>query len=71
MSAQNFFPIVSKNIAFSKKLLNDIRDLISYKKVYIHFRRQTPPFLQNRLGPQKRFSGVLSENYTFLEKLCK
>ncbi len=42
---------------------------MSHKKVYIHSRRQTPPFLRKSLGPQKRFL-VFSQKIThFWKKL--
>ncbi len=70
ISYQTFFPVVSKNIAFSKKLLNYKIFETSFpieKFIYILVARRLP--LQKRRGPQKRFSGVFSENYTFLEKI--
>ncbi len=73
MFPQHFFPIFSKNIALFEKIVKwkNIQNLISHEKVYIHFRRQTPPPLQKRLGPQKPFFAVFSENYSFLRKNCQ
>ncbi len=71
MSRQIFFSIFSKNVVFSEKLLNEkiFQTSFPIKKSCIHSRCQTPPFLYKRLGPQKRFSVVFSENYTFWKKL--
>ncbi len=67
-----FFPIFSKNIAFFKKTVRwkNIQNLIFHKKGNIHFRRQTPPSLQKRLGLQKRIFAIFSENTAF-EKAAK
>ncbi len=58
---------------FLKKLLveKNIQTLISHKKDYIHFRRQTYSSLQKRLGPPKRFFAIFSENTAFFEKTAK
>ncbi len=47
------FPIFSKNIAFSRKncKMKKYSKPHSHKKGYIHFRHQTPPSHQKRLGP--------------------
>ncbi len=49
--------------------MKNIQYLISHKKGYVHFCRQTPTSIQKKLGPQKRFSAVFSENTAFLKKL--
>ncbi len=53
MSPQNFFSIFSKNFDFFEKIvtLKNIQNLISLKKVNIHFRRRTPPFQKRRYLP--------------------
>ncbi len=67
-----FFPFSPKILLFSKKLLNEkiFKSSFPIKKGYIHFRHQTPPSLQKRLRPQKRFFAVFSENYNFFWKNC-
>ncbi len=66
-----FFPLFSGRILLSLKKIviwKNIWNLISHKKGYIHFRCQTPPSLQEVLGPQKRFFTVFSEDAAFFEK---
>ncbi len=62
--AKFFSPIFSQNVPFYGKIVKwkNIQNFISHKRGYIHFRRQMPPLLHKRLGPQKRFFVVLSEN---------
>ncbi len=54
-------------IPSSKKLLYEelFENSFPIKKGYIHFRHQTPPFLQEGLGPQKQFFAIFSENTVF------
>ncbi len=68
---QFFFLILSKNVAFSKKLLNEkySKPNSPIKKVIFIFARKTPHSLKKRIGPQKRFFDVFSENTAFLKKL--
>ncbi len=68
-----FSPFFSKNFSFFKKIIRrkNILNLPLHKKDYIDFRRQTPPFLQKRLGPQKQFFAIFSENKAFFEKPIK
>ncbi len=70
---QFFFVIFSKNVAFFKIIVKwkNIRNLISYKKCYIHFRLQTFPSLQKELDPEVRFFAVFLENTAFFEKTVK
>ncbi len=66
-----FSPIFSKNVAFLKKLLNKkiFETSFPIKKFYVHFLRQTPPSLQKRLGPQKRFLPFSQKIQLVLKKL--
>ncbi len=66
-----FLPFSRKMLIFFEKIvrLKNIQNLISHKKGYIDFRRQTRPFLQKGLVPHKiSFSLSFSENTTFFEK---
>ncbi len=75
-----FFVTFWENIAFFEKIVRrkNIQNLISHKKGYIHFPRQTLPSHQNKPGPQKLFFAVFSENtaykifstYFEIKKLC-
>ncbi len=60
-------------LLFFEKIVgwNNIQNLISHKKGYIHFRRQTLTSLQKRRGPQKWFFVIFSENTAFFEKTVK
>ncbi len=50
--------------------MKNIRNLISYKKGYTDFGRQTPPFPQNGYCPPTNgFSQLFLENTAFFEKL--
>ncbi len=72
ISSKTFLPIFSKNVSFVEKIVKlkiFNRYPISHRKGYIHFRRQTSPFLQKRLAPQKRFFAAFSENTVSLKKL--
>ncbi len=64
-----------KILFFLKQLLNDkiFEIFFPIKKVIfiIVARRLVVPLLHKRLGPQKRFSDVFSENYPFFEKIGK
>ncbi len=68
-----FFLIFSKKCCFFRKNVTweNIQNLISHKRGYIHFCRQMPPSLQKRLRPPKRFFAVFSENYSFFFFLKK
>ncbi len=69
----NFFPYFLQECWFFENIvkLKNIQYLIFHKKGYIHFRRRTLPSLQKRLGPQKQFFVVFSENTAFFEKTAK
>ncbi len=41
--------------------MKNYSNLISHKKGCIHFRHQTPPSLQEGLGPQKQFFAIFSK----------
>ncbi len=71
MFPQNFFPHFLQKCYFFRKncQMKNIQYLISHKKRYIHFRRQTPPSLQKRLQPQKRFFPLSQKIQPFLKKL--
>ncbi len=50
--------------------MKNYSNLISHKKSYIHFRYQTPPSLQEGLGPLGTiFRHFLQKYSSFLEKL--
>ncbi len=65
-----FFTIFSKNVAFFEKIVERkiFKTSFPIKKNNIRFRCQTAPSLQKRLGPQKWFFAILSENTARLEK---
>ncbi len=67
---QNFSPFSPKMLLFLRKLLNEkiFKTSFPIKKGYIHFPCQVHPSLQKRLGPQKWFFAVFSENTAFLWK---
>ncbi len=64
---QKNFVIFSENIALFETIVRwkTVPNLISNKKAYIHFRRQTSLSLQKVLSPQERFFTVFSENTAF------
>ncbi len=73
MHPKNFFLIFSRNVAFFEKIVNkkNIWYLISHKKRLYSFSLPDAPYLQKRLGPQKRVFAVFLENTAFFETTAK
>ncbi len=73
VSLQNFFPIFSKTVAFFGKIVKwkTIQNLISHKKGYIHFCRQTSPSFKRDLGPETMVLPFFQKIQPFLKKLLK